>query len=55
VICYRVTNSSGELIYIGNDLVEAKMETLLDGSTCVIIANDMPLLEYSPLDGWRGL
>lgn len=54
-IGYKVICASGDMIYLGTDLAEAKKEAMLDGSICVILANGTPLFEYSPYDGWRGL
>lgn len=45
----------GYATYVGPSLAQAKESAVQKGFEAVIYENDVPMLSWSPIQGWRGL
>lgn len=41
--------------YVGPDLTEARASAVSKGFEAVVYENDVPILSWSPIQGWRGM
>ena len=50
-----VTTNFQNTVYLGEDPVQARQAAVRTGFECTVLKNDVPILSWSPIGGWRGL